>query len=165
MGPRGPGLFRRTRWRRSAPGGAQTGAALFAHSGPRVLLTDEALRLVSVVWSMAEYPNAGAYVVHRVADDVRRRRLHVDGRAAKRPTDPIRLYRGATPDHRDGWSWTDDPRVAADYASGERFGRLPGRVWTAAVPPDRILCRNTERQENEYVVDTEALDITELDPA
>ncbi len=37
---------------------------------------------------------------------------------AQRPTEPLGLWRGATPEHRDNWSWTKNRDVAVLYASG-----------------------------------------------
>lgn len=62
-------------------------------------------------------------------------------------------------DRRDDWSWTDCRNVARTYAAGGFGGRLPGAIWTATVAPDRLLARNRDRDEFEYVVDTTGLTI------
>lgn len=83
-----------------------------------------------------------------------------DQRPADRPTETLRLYRGSTAAGRDGWSWTDSLAVATAYAEGRYRGRQPGSVWTAMVQPSALLARITERNEHEYVVDTDGLTIT-----
>ncbi|MFJ9782650.1 hypothetical protein ACIRSS_23920 [Amycolatopsis sp. NPDC101161] len=67
------------------------------------------------------------------------------------------LYRGSVAAHRGNWSWTDSRDVARTYAAGGFGGRLPGAIWTALVEPERLLARNTDRDEYEYIVDTEFL--------
>ncbi|MEV5718180.1 hypothetical protein AB0L41_30200 [Amycolatopsis mediterranei] len=62
-------------------------------------------------------------------------------------------------DRRDSWSWTDSRDVARTYAAGGFGGRRPGAIWTALVDPDRLLARNRDRDEFEYVVDTTGLTI------
>jgi hypothetical protein len=81
------------------------------------------------------------------------------GERAIPPGRPLRVYRGAIPERRDDWSWTADPAIAAQWASGDQYGRPLGRVWTAVAPPDHVLCR-IERWD-QYVIDTHGLTITE----
>lgn len=51
--------------------------------------------------------------------------------------------------------------MAVDYARG--FARRSlGNLWTAQVEPWRLFCRNEDREEFEYVVDTDGLDIEEV---
>jgi hypothetical protein len=61
----------------------------------------------------------------------------VHGEPAERPTEPVTLYRGGS---RDGWSWTDDPQLAAAFATGLGQGDdVTGRLWKALVPPGALL--------------------------
>jgi hypothetical protein len=118
------------------------------------LITDLGLsRFVGHVWSAAESPD-------RALGHDRWRELFAaasyteDGHRVPRPTAPQQLYRGSVPDRQADWSWTDSRDVARTYAAGGFGGRLPGAIWTAMVEPERLLARNTDRDEFEYVVDT-----------
>lgn len=128
------------------------------------LLTLDALTLVGEAWSMDEFPE-------RTLSRAQRRGMFaevgylVDGVPSAPPNKPIRLYRGSSEESRLGWSWTDDLGVARKYAAGGwRSRQASTTVWTAEVPPAAIFCRNTDRDEAEYVVDTEGLAIERLDP-
>lgn len=115
--------------------------------------------LVGPVWSSAEYPD-------RELDRDAWRWLFdaagftVDGKRADRPTEPMTLYRGSVPERRTDWSWSRDIKVALKFAAGVR-GRAPGRLWVCEVPPAHMLAVNTERDEDEVVVDTRGLNIRE----
>ncbi|MFJ7219956.1 hypothetical protein [Amycolatopsis sp. NPDC098790] len=124
------------------------------------LITDLDLgRYVGLAWAMAERPD-------RALSRGRWRQLFTaagyteDGHRVPRPTAAQRLYRGSVADRRGDWSWTDSRDVARTYAAGGFGGRLPGAIWTAMVEPERLLARNTDRDEFEYVVDTDGLTIT-----
>jgi len=60
----------------------------------------------------------------------------VGGKPASRPTQPVRLYRGATVDRRRLWSWTTDPEMAAWCAARGRTAREPGFLWIMLAPPE-----------------------------
>lgn len=115
--------------------------------------------LVGDVWSSAEFPD-------RELDRDTWRWLFdvagftVDGKPAPRPDQPMTLFRGSVPERRTDWSWTRDRVVAERFASGGR-GRAPGRVWVCEVPPGHMLAAITGREEDEVVVDTRGLQITE----
>ncbi|WP_143086266.1 hypothetical protein [Amycolatopsis saalfeldensis] len=49
--------------------------------------------------------------------------------------------------------------TARAYAVDGVRGRPSGAIWTALVEPDRLLARNRDRDEFEYVVDTAGLTI------
>lgn len=122
-----------------------------------VLTADVATAHVGPVWSMAEYPDA-------YLDRATWRELFelagytCDGVPAERPTEVFTLYRGSVSERRDHWSWTDDIAVARGYAQGTAARRpSDGVVWTAQVEPWRLLARNLNRSEAEYVVDTDGL--------
>jgi hypothetical protein len=129
---------------------------LFRHG----LLTDDAVTLASVVWSMDEY-------THETVDEAQWKELFEaagyteDGHPAPRPREPIRLYRGSTLEHRRGGSWTTSYAIAQWYATSGTGGRPQGAVWTVVAPPERLLCHNTGREEDEYVLDTTGLTIEE----
>ncbi|MDV9168728.1 hypothetical protein R6V09_01040 [Streptomyces sp. W16] len=113
--------------------------------------------LVGPVWSSTEYPD------RQLDHDTWRWLFNVagftvDGKPAPRPTEPMRLYRGSVPERRTDWSWTRDIKVALKFAAGVR-GRDPGRLWVCKVPPEHMLAANTERDEDEVVVDTRGLQI------
>ncbi|MFI5560741.1 hypothetical protein ACIA2T_15815 [Amycolatopsis japonica] len=52
--------------------------------------------------------------------------------------------------------------MARTYAADGFGGRLPGAIWTARVEPGRLQACNTDRDEAEYVVDTQGLAINPL---
>lgn len=120
---------------------------------------DTVTALVGPVWSSAEYPD-------RELDRDTWRWLFdaagftVDGQRAPRPAEPMTLFRGSVPERRTDWSWTRTQAVAERFAAGVR-GRAPGRLWVCEVPPAHMLAINTQRDEDEVVVDTRGLQITE----
>lgn len=117
--------------------------------------------LVGRVWAMAEFPDRQLdHDTWRWLFDVAG--YTVDGQRQSRPSEPVLLYRGSVPERRTDWSWTTNVDVAAKYASGTMRGRLTGRLWTCLVPPDRLLAKNTIRDEDEIVVDTRGLHIKAL---
>lgn len=81
---------------------------------------------------------------------------------ARRPREPITLYRGATPAYRDGLSWTTREADAKFYA-----GRHPhGRMYTLNADPAWLLARingNVFAPGGEYVVNAPASAIREID--
>lgn len=118
---------------------------------------------VSEVWTMVEYPDA-ALSHERWRYWWRETGFTSDGITAPRPTEPMRLYRGAValPAYRRrDWSWSDDRAVAERFAVGGLGGRPAGVVWTALVPPQHILGFISGRNESEWVVDTRGLTIAE----
>ncbi len=140
--------------------GRNHGPALLVDLWSEGLLTAEAAtQCVPSAWCGCEWPN-------RTLDDDLWRRLFdlagytVEGISADRPTRSLRLYRGAVPKHRDGWSWTDDRQLAEWFAQRAHNAR-EGRVWTALVEPCRLLARISQERpgESEYVVDARGLEI------
>ncbi|MGC7095387.1 hypothetical protein ACPZ19_12030 [Amycolatopsis lurida] len=129
------------------------------------LLEEGALAgVVGLVWAMAERPDA--VLGHRrwLTLFTNAGYTH-DGRTVPRPTTAMRLYRGAVPGRRADWSWTDSLEIARIYAEGRQVRRPPGQVWSALVPPDRMLARNDDRDEREFVVNTAGLTIARWPPA
>ncbi len=96
--------------------GRNHGPALLVDLWSEGLLTAEAaMRAVPSTWCGCEFPS-------RTVDADLWRALFdlagytVEGISAERPTRSLRLYRGAVPKHRDGWSWTDDRQLAEWFA-------------------------------------------------
>lgn len=114
---------------------------------------------VSRVWSLAEYPGHALY-----RQDWRRlwrkAGFTMDGVPAERPTGPVRVWRAATPRHKGSFAWTDDRERALWFLRHRREG---GRLYTALVPPERLLARIHEsgRRESEWIVDTRGVTIEE----
>lgn len=125
-----------------------------------LLTTEAAMVAVPDAWSMCEFPNR--YVerpLWRMLFD--HAGYTVNGEAASRPTEPVMVWRGAIPGHRDGWAWTDDIEMARWFAARE-FHKGAGRVYTLEAEPWRLLARITDgREESEYVVDTDGLAIAD----
>lgn len=115
--------------------------------------------LVGGIWSSAEYPDRELdHDTWRWLFDVAG--FTVDGKPAPRPAEPMTLFRGSVPERCTDWSWTRDRAVAEVFAAGPR-GRGKGRLWVCEVPPEHMLAINTERDEDEIVVDTRGLEIRE----
>lgn len=122
--------------------------------------TDTVSALVGSVWSSAEYPDRELdHDTWRWLFDVAG--FTVDGKPADRPTESLTLFRGSVPERRTDWSWSRDRAVAELFAEGPR-GRGKGRLWVCEVPPAHALAVNTGRDEDEVVVDTRGLRITEV---
>ncbi len=122
------------------------------------LLTPEAAAVVvPSAWLHVEFPNRA------LGDDEWAELFHlagytVDGVPAARPTGSMRLWRGALPEHRRGWSWTDDRALACWFANRpHNAGR--SQVYVATVELGRLLARITGRNESQYVVDTRGLPV------
>lgn len=149
------------------------------NDGPGILLnlyTDGLITLPQVrariadVWSSAEFPGrvmpveswVGAFrMVGFVADTVCEGQgdwkvLRKAG-AARRPAEPVRLYRGANADASHGLSWTTD-RKRAEWFAG-RFPHLGAVIWTAVAQPGALLAQCDSRGEYEFVTDPRMLEI------
>lgn len=82
-----------------------------------------------------------------------------DDEPADRPTGSLLLWRGATPEGRARWSWTDARDTAIQFASGWLVQKEIGLVWRAIVEPERLLAKVSLGRGSEYIVDTDALAI------
>ena len=90
----------------------------------------------------------------------------------RQPDGPVRVYRAARPEGANGLSWTGSLDVATWYQQNADSLRLqlnygvPARflqdrqVYACLVPPERVLARFDDRNEDEYVVDVRGLDIS-----
>jgi len=86
-----------------------------------------------------------------------------DGRPAPHPTSPVELWRGSVPARRADWSWTARRTVAEGYATGTGAHRpTTGRLYRTLAPASALLAYNSNRDEDEYVIDTRGLEITEV---
>lgn len=88
----------------------------------------------------------------------------VNAEVSPRPRRRLRLFRGATPEHRYGLSWTRDKKQATYFANHRQDPRRrDATVWVCDVPPDRFLADLGKRSmESEIVCDVRGLDIREL---
>jgi len=77
----------------------------------------------------------------------------VNGRPARLPSGPLRLYRGADWHRTDGLSWTTSLGVARKFATSDGQRSEAERLWTAEVPPVHLLARWEGRHEAEVVAD------------
>lgn len=77
----------------------------------------------------------------------------VDGEPASHPSWPMQLWRGALPEYRANWSWTSTRDLAwwfaTDSSSLYSQGTRQGKVWTAYVPPWRLLATVTAGYRND----------------
>jgi hypothetical protein len=93
----------------------------------------------------------------------------VEGRPARRPEEPVLLYRGAPPHNARGWCWSDDPRVAMTFAT--RHGTIrreyatARNLWATLAPPEALCARHCLVRSQlgatlaeEWVVDSARLD-------
>jgi hypothetical protein len=110
--------------------------------------------VVADAWSDPEYPERS------VEPDVwvkffRTAGYTHDGQPATPPTEPVTVYRGCTPEGREGMAWTSDLGVAQRFAHGQLRGRPVGHVYAFDAPPDALLAyiHETGRQESEHVID------------
>jgi hypothetical protein len=112
-------------------------------------------RVVAGAWSSAEYPERCLEPPDIWAELFRTAGYTHDGQPATPPTEPITVYRGCTPDGREGISWTSDLAVARSFAHDQLRGRAVGHVYAFDAPPDALLAyiHETGRQESEYVID------------
>lgn len=76
------------------------------------------------------------------------------GVPSPRPFEPVIVYRGCTPEHRFGMSWSTEVAVARLFATDGMSSRPPGVVYVAHVHPDHLLAFVDEgHDEHEWVVD------------
>jgi hypothetical protein len=117
---------------------------------------------VGRVWSMAEYPDA-ALDRPLWSQLFAAAGFTADGRPGPRPDRPVTLWRGSVPERRADWSWTTRRSVAEGYATGTGARRpATGRLYRTVAPPTALLAYNSNRGEDEYVLDTTGLTITEM---
>ncbi|MEU8620617.1 hypothetical protein [Streptomyces sp. NPDC048623] len=118
------------------------------------------------VRSMAEYPDTALdRAVWRTL--FKAAGFTVDGRPAERPAHTVELWRGSVSERKADRSSSVSRAVAVAeaYATGTGTGaRRPttGRLYRVLAPPRAPLARNNGRAEDEYVLDTETLPITEV---
>ena len=117
--------------------------------------------LLPELWSRQEYPeNIYSPSVYRRL--FRSIGFTIDGVRAELPVGLTTVYRGCLPFLKRGMSWSTDPDIARTFASGKMRGRSVGCVFSAEVPPSRILAMIETRTECEVVLDTRGLQISEL---
>ncbi len=73
---------------------------------------------------------------------------------ATMPTDPIRIYRGATPDTMRHMSWTTDISAAEWFRNRlhDQYGYADATVYTTVIKPRHILALIFDRGESEVVI-------------
>ena len=128
--------------------------------------------VIGAVWSMAEFPDdpeRDRSLSHDAWRDLfDAAGFTVGGRSTERPSEALRVYRGAVWERRRLWSWTTDLQVAQAF-TGNCLRRhvkdgVPAQseVWTTLASARSLLARNTTdnaRDESEVVVDTHRLRI------
>lgn len=87
------------------------------------------------------------------------------GEPAQRPGEPVIVYRGCTPEHRLGMSWSTEVGVARRFATEGISSRSSGAVYVARVEPDYLLAFIEEgHEEYEWVVDPLGLSDANVHP-
>lgn len=136
-------------------------ALLIIYAG--VLDRDTARDLAVFAWRATEWPERPHTEEWRTAWT--RLGFCSDTEDVTAPTEPVELYRGATPKFKRGMAWTDDRDralwFASRYPKGDGFGQ--GRVYGATVEPGRVFARILGRSEDEWVIDTRRLPIRTLE--
>lgn len=119
---------------------------------------DDLHRVITDVWSMAEWPASALGI------DVWVELFSVCGFVSDdgqpRPTEAVVAYRGATLKHASGMSWTIDFDRAVWFAQRARNAGLEAFVFRREIPPAAILAicgMERGRNEREVVVDPEVL--------
>lgn len=85
------------------------------------------------------------------------------GEPAQRPSEPVTVYRGCTPEHRLGMSWSTEVLVARRFANQGMSSRPHGVVYVARVDPNYLLAFIEEgHEEYEWVVDPAGLNDTNV---
>lgn len=118
-----------------------------------VFTSEAAVSLMRHAWMNTEFPSQNADPERWVDNFTTAGWVSDDD--SPRPTEPIRLYRGAELEHAAGMSWTASVDTARWFANRWTKG---GEVFWAIFQPDELLARFTTRNEDEYVVDTVYLD-------
>lgn len=83
-----------------------------------------------------------------------------DGLPADRPSQPVTVYRGCSPEARFGMSWTTDLDLARRFASGQLWAYpIPGDVYVFTAAPVSLLAfiHESDRKESEYVIEPDCL--------
>lgn len=113
--------------------------------------------LLYIVWSYAEYPQD--YISDDDWRDMFRAAGYTSHGQPATPPDRIQLFRGSPWEYRRRWSWTDNLPCAQIHAQGGIAWRKEGIVWTLTAPASAILLHRNHIDFEEYVVDTDGLEI------
>jgi hypothetical protein len=136
---------------------------LYTLNERRLLTKPAARRCATLAWSSCEHPDAACMGDIEWPETVEWWEqlfwwvgYTIDGYKSDPPSQPLKLFRGACRQFRDGMSWTDQIETARWFA--DRTTRLhpgsPGAVWTSTFRPDQLLAyvNESSRGESEYVV-------------
>jgi len=90
-----------------------------------------------------------------------------DGVPASPPSGVTQLWRASAPEHRFRMSWTPSLSTARGYAAGQNHAEPgAGRIYTAHVPPERVLAVLDAKLANplevEWIVNTRGLEVEEI---
>ena len=82
---------------------------------------------------------------------------------ARRSADPIELWPGSVPERRADGSWTRPSFRRPGDATGSDIHRpFTGHLYRTGAPPSALLAYSTNRNEDECVLDTDGLTVTEV---
>jgi hypothetical protein len=126
-----------------------------------VLTQEAAIALLKEAWTGTEFPTQNDEETQDRWTSAFSSAGWVSDDGSTRPTEPVRLYRGAVPECSYGMSWTGDVEKARWFA--KRFGP-EGEVFCATFQPGDLLARFTGRNEDEYVVDIDVVRAISFEP-
>ncbi|MDQ1122168.1 hypothetical protein [Microbacterium trichothecenolyticum] len=88
-----------------------------------------------------------------------------DCKPAERPQAPLTLYRASEPQYAHRLAWTGSLATAERFLEiNKRYGDRPRFVYMITVAAtDRVLAHITDRDEDEYIVDTRGLRAKRID--
>jgi hypothetical protein len=131
----------------------------------RVDLTDAAMTgVVAQVWAEGEPFRSGVDSDSWIAM-FRANGYTEDAETARRPREPVLVFRGAVHERRAGMSWTVDFDVARRFACERMSGRGEGNIYRTSIDPEFLLAYipHSGLNEEEYVIDQGGLDPSKVE--
>lgn len=120
------------------------------------LIRDKAMALASA-WSAAELPEDSIDNFWWIAE-FRSAGFAVDGELADVPTGGMKLYRGCTETTVCRMAWSSDIDVAKFFAARHVANGRRAGVWSVEAQPDLLLANINDREEAEWLLDSEKLE-------
>jgi len=119
------------------------------------IVTDAQLKeILPEAWTNAEFPFQCQY--RKILAMFRRTGYVTDAPDHHPPESEVYIFRGCLPKHKNGLSWTFNPRKA-DWFAHRLNKKNTGRVYRAHIPKEGVLGIFLGRNEDEVVVDPKLL--------